>query len=141
MLLALVGILTAALACGGVPREPTGLGDGRGTGGQAGGGGSAQALIGTWRNVFIIRLEQDVQTSTTTWLFRADLTCQQTIVSESLAEGFPRTTVRDCLYAVVNTDVRVLYQGSAAPVVFSFGFVGLDPNRLVLSGIEFQRVG
>jgi hypothetical protein len=51
---------------------------------------------------------------TTTWRFDAGGSCRQTIVAESLAEGFPRTTERSC--------------------------IGFSPDRLVLDGYEYQRL-
>lgn len=79
--------------------------------GSSGGGGAAASLVGVW----------------------------QTIVTESLAEGFPRTTERACTWTVNGARVAISFVG-AGTLTFDFSFAGLSPDRLVLDGFEYQRL-
>jgi hypothetical protein len=103
-----------------------------------GGGGGNAALVGVWRTTVIIQVPGDVQTWTTTWEFDAAGACLQTIVVESLAEGFPRTTVRACTFVATGSDVAISFVG-AGTLTFAFSFAGFSPDRLVLDGFEYQR--
>ena len=93
-----------------------------------------------WRNVSMVQLPGDIQTWTTTWQFDEGGTCRQTIVTESLAEGFPRTTERTCTWTVSGSEVTIGFTG-AGTLTFEFSFAGFSPDRLVLDGFEYQRVG
>lgn len=102
-------------------------------------GSSAEAtLVGTWRTVVVVQVPDDVQTWTTVWRFDAGGTCRQTIVTESLAEGFPRTTERACTWTVSDVRIAVSFAGGGA-LAIEFSFAGLSPDRLVLDGFEYQR--
>jgi len=126
-------------ACSGEPLAPRvdQPGGGFGSGTSTGGGGSA-SLAGVWRSVVVIQVPGDLQTWTTTWRFDADGTCRQTVVTESLAEGFPRTTERACTFVVSGSDVIVSYVGGGT-LTFAFSFAGFSPDRLILDGFEYQR--
>lgn len=127
-------------ACGGDPAAPpSGLPQGGSGGAGSSGGGGDAALVGTWRTVLVLEVPGDLQTSTTTWRFDAAGTCRQTVVTESLAEGFPRTTVRDCTWSTNAGQVAIAFT-RAGTVTFDFSFAGLDPDRLVLDGFEYQRL-
>jgi hypothetical protein len=95
--------------------------------------------VGSWRSVTVIEVPGDLQTWTTTWRFDAAGTCDQTVVTESLAEGFPRTTERSCTWSVNDGQVIIAFLGGGA-LAFDFSFVGLSPDRLVLDGFEYQRL-
>jgi hypothetical protein len=127
-------------ACDGDPTAPaTGLpGSGNGAG-MGGGGGGSFALVGEWRTVLVIEVPGDLQTTTTTWRFDTGGDCRQTVVTESLAEGFPRTAARDCTWSTNGGEVAVSFVGGG-PVTFDFSFAALDPDRLVLDGFEYQRL-
>lgn len=86
----------------------------------------------------VIEVPGDMQTWTTTWEFAAAGTCRQTVVVESLAEGFPRTTVRTCTFGVSGGNVTIAFTG-AGTLTFAFSFAGFSPDRLVLDGFEYQR--
>lgn len=107
--------------------------------GSSGGGVTTAALVGTWRTVVVIEVPGDIQTWTTTWRFDADATCRQTIVTESLAEGFPRTTSRACTWTVNDGRVAISFPGGGT-LTFDFSFAGLSSDRLVLDGFEYQRL-
>jgi hypothetical protein len=106
--------------------------------GQAG-GISPSPLVGDWRTVVLLQVSDDLQRWTTTWRFDASGTCRQTIITESLAEGFPRTTERSCTYLTSVSDVTVTY-ADGATVTFDFSFAGFSPDRLVLDGYEYRRL-
>jgi hypothetical protein len=125
-------------ACGG---EPTGPrldrpGDGFGTGTS---GSSEAALVGEWETVVVIEVPGDLQTWTTTWRFDADGTCRRTIVTESLAEGFPRATVRTCTWTTAAGEITIAFTGGGA-LTFHYSFAGFSPDRLVLDGYEYHRL-
>jgi hypothetical protein len=96
-------------------------------------------LVGSWRSVTVIEVPGDIQTWTTTWVFDASGSCRQTVITESLAEGFPRTTERACAWAVNDGQVLVSFVGGGT-LAFDFSFAGLSPDRLILDGFEYQRL-
>jgi hypothetical protein len=107
--------------------------------GSSGSGGGAAALVGTWETIVVIQVPGDLQTWTTTWRFDADGTCRQTVVTESLAEGFPRTIERTCAWSTNGGEIAITFVGGGT-VVFDFSFAALSPDRLVLDGFEYQRL-
>jgi hypothetical protein len=128
--------------CGGEAVAPStaglpGGGGGLGPGSSAGGGTEA-TLVGTWRTVMVVEVPGDVQRWTTVWRFDAEGTCRQTVVTESLAEGFPRTTERACTWTVNDLQIAVGFAGGGT-LAIKFSFAGLSPDRLVLDGFEYQR--
>ena len=127
-------------ACDGHPTSPpTGQAGGGNDSGASGGGGGGSALVGSWQTVVLIEVPGDLQTWTTTWRFDPAGTCRQTVITESLAEGFPRTTERTCTWSTNSGEVAISYVGGGT-VTFDFSFAALDPNRLVLDGFEYQRL-
>jgi hypothetical protein len=131
LILLLAGCTGEALA----PRtDQPGGGFGTGTSG----GGGAASLVGVWRSVVVIEVPGDLQTWTTTWRFDADGACRQTVITESLAEGFPRTTERACTWAATGGEVTISFVGGGT-LTFDFSFAGFSPDRLVLDGFEYQR--
>ena len=132
--------LILSLACRGEPLAPsTGIPFPGGGSGQAG-GTSPSPLVGDWQTVVLIQVSGDLQRWTTTWRFDASGSCRQTIVTESLAEGFPRTTERSCTYRTNGSNVAVTY-ADGATLTFDFSFAGFSLDRLVLDGYEYQRLG
>lgn len=135
----LVGLTLGSLACEGSPvapradQPPDGLGRGTSDGGSAAG-----ALVGVWQTTVVVQVPGDLQTWTTTWEFDADQSCREIQVTESLAEGFPRTTDRACTWAASGTQMTVTFAGGGT-LVMQFSFAGLSPDRLVLDGFEYQR--
>ncbi len=127
-------------ACSGDPAgPPTGLPDGGNGAGADGGPVRSAALVGDWRAIVVIEVPGDLQTWTTTWHFAAAGDCHQTVVTESLAEGFPRTTERACRWSTNGGQVTIAFTG-AGTLTFAFSFAALDPDRLVLDGSEYQRL-
>lgn len=106
---------------------------------MSGGGSAGSALVGEWRTVIVLEVPGDIQTWTTTWRFDDAGTCRQILVTQSLAEGFPRTTDRTCTWTVNDGQVAVSFV-RAGTLTFAFSFAALDPNRLVLDGFEYQRL-
>jgi hypothetical protein len=141
----MAGLLTLSLllaGCGGEPVAPTaGLPGGGGGGlnpGSSSGGGAEATIVGTWRNAVVVEVPDDVQTWTTVWRFDAEGTCRHTVVTESLVEGFPRTTERACTWTVNDVQIAVSFAGGGS-LAIEFSFAGLSPDRLVLDGFEYQR--
>lgn len=127
------------LACSGDPTSLD-LDPGRDPGGGTSGGRNASAaLVGTWRTVVVVEVPGDIQTWTTTWTFDDEGTCGQTIVTESLAEGFPRTTDRACGYRVGDFELTVDFVGGGT-LILEYRFAGFSRNRLVLDGFEYERL-
>lgn len=111
------------------PPGPPAHGDGTGT----------NALIGDWKLVTVIPIGGDLQTTTVLWQLAADLTCRRTVTTLLVSEGIPRTTVRDCDYLPGINSVTVTFPGSL-PATFTVSFAAFDPDRLVLDGMEYERV-
>jgi hypothetical protein len=108
---------------------------GVGTGVNSGGNG-ASSLVGIWRTVVVVEVPGDIQTWTTTWQFDADGTCRQTVVTESVANGFPVTTDRPCTWTTNDGQVTISFVGGGT-VTFAFSLPA--PDRLALDGFEYQR--
>ncbi len=118
----------------------TGGGGGGGGGGPVGGGPSIpQALAGQWQNIVILQFVGDIQTVTTTWSFDLAGRCSKEVRSFSAIEGFPRTSTRDCTFqmAIVAIDVTFTDGGMAH---FPIQFPGTNGTRLVLGGVEFDKI-
>jgi hypothetical protein len=127
-------------ACNGDPTAPRMGAPGGGTdSGASDGGGGGSALVGTWQTALVIEVPGDLQTWTTTWRFDAEGTCRQTLVTESLAEGFPRTTERACTWTTGSGEVTISFVGGGTQTL-DFSFAAFDPDRLVLDGFEYQRL-
>lgn len=136
----LVSLTLLFAACSGDTMAPRTDQPGGGFGtGSSGGSSPTATLVGSWRAVTIIEVPGDIQTWTTTWRFDAAGTCLQTVITESLAEGFPRTTERSCTWSTNGGQVIVSFVGGGT-LAFDFSFAGLSPDRLVLDGFEYQRL-
>jgi hypothetical protein len=131
--------MLAACSADPVANTPeTGPIPGQNPGGASGPSGSA-TLAGTWRVQLVVQVPGDLQTWTTTWRFDADGSCHQTMVTESLAEGIPRTRDRDCSFTVNGSKVNITFTGGET-LSLEFSFAGFSPNRLVLDGFEYERL-
>jgi len=113
--------------------------------GSTGGGGSGTSpddvtLPGEWERFDVFQTDVDVVTTTTRWRFAADGTCRRTITTFSLVEGFPRSSARDCTWTTGVLDITITFLG-AESATFDLAFAGFDPNRLILDGFEYRRVG
>ena len=98
-----------------------------------------ELLVGSWRTVLVVEVPGDLQTWTTTWSFDADGSCHQRVVTESLAEGFPRVTDRDCTFVVHDFEIVITYVGGGT-VEFEYSFADFLPDRLIFGGFEYERV-
>lgn len=122
--------------------DPTGTGRLPGTDGTTGTSGTpsgAELLVGTWRNVLFIEVPGDLQTWTTTWRFDDGGICRRTAVTESLAEGFPRTSEQGCTYVAGDFELTIAFE-SGAVLEVEYGFEGFSPERLVLDGFKYERL-
>jgi len=98
-------------------------------------------VVGIWEVTIVTPLVDDILTERTVWEFGADLNCQQTIYSTLGSEGFTRVTRNYCTYLVVNFDIVVLFDDTLQEVTFPFDFADFDPDRLILDGFEYTRIG
>jgi hypothetical protein len=130
--------LLALAACSGEPLEPRVDQPGGNKSGSSTGGAST-TIVGGWQAVIVIEVPGDVQTWTTTWRFDTEGTCRETVIVESLAEGFPRTTDRTCTYTISGSSITISYTGGG-DVTSDFSFAGFSPDVLVLDGFEYQRI-
>ena len=87
----------------------------------------------------MVEVPGDLQTWTTTWHFDADGGCRQTVVTESVAEGFPRVTERGCTYAAGDFEITVRFGGGGV-LELEYAFADFSPDRLVLDGFEYERL-
>ena len=129
-------------ACSGDPvanTPETGPIPGRNPGGGTSSGSGSSTLVGTWRVQLVVEVPGDVQTWTTTWRFDADGSCHQTMVTESLVEGIPRTRDRDCSFRVNGPKLDITFTGGEM-LSLEYSFAGFSPNRLVLDGFEYERL-
>lgn len=134
---ALALALILGSACDGSARVPTGLGDRPEQPAQS---QSPSRLIGVWRSGAVVD-STGFQTQTTTWQFNADRTCSLLTTSGFSAAGTPTTTQRGCTYADRGTTVAVTFTDNGAVVTIAYQFPDPDFTRLVLNGVEFQKVG
>ena len=124
-----------------------GCGDGDPTGadrpgaptGTSGDESPAGRLVGTWRHETLVEVPGDIQAWSTTWRFDSDGGCLQTVVTQSLAEGFPRTSERPCTFLARDFVVTVSFTG-AGTLEFEYTFADFSTDRLVLDGLEYQRI-
>jgi hypothetical protein len=89
--------------------------------------------------VTVVEVPGDLQTWTATWRFDVEGTCHQTIETESLSEGIPRTAERSCTWTANASDVTITFDGGGQ-LTFGFSFADFSPDRLVLDGFEYQRI-
>ena len=140
----MVALALSAAGCSG--RDPTGaLAPSSPTpgvlGGAGGGGNASGAIVGSWQLVTVLRLPADVQTTTVTWRFDANGICSRAIQTLSLVEGVPRVTVRACREELSGSDLLITFEGDSAANRFSVAFAGFSPDRLLLDGFEYHRIG
>ncbi len=109
-------------------------------GGTSGGSVVPSALVGTWKNVIVIQLVDDIQTWTTIWRFDRTGTCRFLQTSFSLLEGFPRTDDRSCTFRVFGAEIEATFNGTAGKVTMPYDFAGFSPNRLKLEGLIYERI-
>ena len=132
-----LGLLLVMAACGGErslfapDHQPAGSGI----------PGRDPAVMGTWQVVLLISAETDLQTWTTTWQFAADGTCRFSRVIRSALEGQDRITVRPCSWRTANATIIVTYTDDATTALLPYRLAAFDPDRLVLEGVEYARVG
>ncbi len=60
-------------------------------------------------------------------------------MTRSVAEGFPRTSERPCTFVAGDFVVTVSFTG-AGTLAFDYTFAAFSPDRLVLDGLEYQRI-
>ena len=142
-IVALALVLAACDAEPTAPRDDGALPFGEGASGTGGGGNgpetSSGTIVGEWERFEAVAFDGDIVTTTINWLFDADGTCVRVITTISAIEGIPRTQIRECTWRIGPAEIT-LRLGTDAEATFSLAFGGFDPNRLILDGLEYQRV-
>ena len=145
MLLALTLVLGA---CEGAVRDPVGLGSGDGGGivvggggGGGGGGGASGPLVGSWETTFVIQTSTDIQRHTVTWTFSSNGSCGRVIQIYSVQADRTLTTSTDCTFRSGGGQVAVTYAGRSSAVTFSWTLENFSPDRLILDGVTYDRIG
>lgn len=137
----LVALVTALgvglLACAGQPFTPVGLGD---DDHQVVGGSRPSPLIGTWRVILLIDTANDLQRWTTRWTFLSSGKCHFSRTTESIAEGVPRTVDRDCAYLDRGTVAEVTWTDTRTSIALPYSVPLNSTTRLVIEGLEYERV-
>jgi hypothetical protein len=144
MLRTLLVLSAVALAgCEGAVRDPVGLGSGGGDGGTIGGGGNGgtSVLLGSWETTFIFRTSSDVQTHTVTWNFNAGGSCRRVVEIYSVLEDRTLVTGTNCTFISGGGQVAVTYEGRSSAVNFSYTLENFSPDRLILDGVIYDRIG
>ena len=142
LLLPLVLVLAVA-ACEGAVRDPVGLGNGGGGPlvGGGGGGGGGGVLLGTWQTHFLIQTSNDIQRHTVTWRFGSGGACRRVVEIYSTLEDQRLTTPVDCVFQSGNGQVAVTFEGRSSAVTFSWSLEHFSPDRLILDGVTYDRIG
>ena len=142
----MTALLALSLACDSGPAAPEldgSLPFGEGTTGTGAGGNgpgsSSGTIVGEWERFEAVAVNADIVTTTIHWLFDADGTCVRVITSMSANEGIPRSQIRECSWRIGPAEIT-LRLGTDPEATFPLEFGGFDPNRLILDGLEYQRV-
>jgi hypothetical protein len=148
MLRTLLLFLTLILAgCEGALRDPVGLGGGdgggvvTGGGGGGGGGGATGPLVGSWETTFVVQTSSDIQRHTVRWSFRSNGTCGRAVEIYSVFEDRTLTSSVSCTFQSGGGQVAITYEGRSSDVNFSWTLENFSPDRLILDGVVYDRVG
>jgi len=110
------------------------------TGGSRGTSSSPSALVGTWEAVIVIQAGDDVQEWRTRWTFNSNRTCHFTRTTISLAEGIPLTVDRECTYRDQNGTAEVTFTETGATQTLPYSSPDSSRERLIIEGVEYERV-
>ena len=97
-------------------------------------------LVGAWKTVLVIFLDEDVQTWTTVWRFESAGACRLVKTSFSLLEGFPRTDDRPCTFTVQGSEIVADFPATSQRMRMRWDLVGVSQDRLRLEGVDYERV-
>lgn len=129
-------------ACSGELRDPIGVSDPARP--PIARSDAAAPLIGAWRVVILIQVQYgfgyDLQQWTTTWQFNRESSCRFTRTTFSFVEGITRTVVRDCTFTATGSLLRVTFTETGITQELPYSFPAFNPDRLMLEGVEYQRV-
>ena len=136
-------------ACSSDQRDPVGLADppnNPGIGGGGGGGGDDGAIVldfvGTWENILIIPVDDDIQTSRTRWRFEADGDCLQSIETESALEGVIHFESNVCTWRADTFAelLNVTFTATSGTASFTYSFPTPGGQTLILSDLTFVLI-
>jgi hypothetical protein len=133
-----VGALLLALTACVTERDP--LGPVNGPTGGSGTNVSNNALVGEWEATILITAGGDVQTWVTSWIFRDDQTCTWHQEVTSVLEGITRERTRQCVWSSGGSLITITYLDNDTSEQLPFEFPAFDGTRLILQGIEFERI-
>ena len=102
---------------------------------------AASAVVGSWRRFDVLSADDsdDIVTQTTEWAFDSVGGCQRTITTLDAVEGIPRVNRRDCTWETGVQEIT-LHWSDGEVTTFSLTFAAFDPDRMVLDGLEYQRI-
>jgi hypothetical protein len=128
-----------AAGCGGEPRSPVGLFEpGERPSGRS---SSASPVVGAWQVTLLVSVQADLQEWTTRWQFDADRRCAFRRTTFSAVEGVRRTVERECTWVDRGGVLEVRYSDTGHTDRLPYSVPAFDTRRLVLEGVEYQRVG
>ena len=123
------------------PGAGAGLPFGEGTtGGGSGTGTITSPVVGEWERFQAIVVDGDIVTTTIHWVFDADGSCARSITTFSANEGIPRTQLRSCTWRPGTAEITIRL-GTDPENTFPLEFPGFDPDRMLLDGLEYRRIG
>jgi hypothetical protein len=141
---AVVALTLLLAACSAETTSPTTDGPPHGFPSGTSGGGqvnTSSAVVGTWRRFDVLSADSsaDIISQTTEWEFDSAGGCQRTITTFDAVEGFPRATSRDCTWETGVQEITLRWNDGEVNT-FSLTFAAFDPDRMVLDGLEYQRI-
>lgn len=125
-------------ACAGEPRDPIGILEPPDR--PSGRTGTSSQVVGTWRAVIVIAVGDDLQEWTTEWRFAPDRTCRFERDTLSLVEGVRRLVIRECTYVDRGNRVDVTYDDTDETESLPYEFPDLGTERLLIQGVEYERI-
>ena len=141
-------LILAVAACDGALRDPTGLAGGGGGGGLigggnggGGGGGGGSVLLGSWQTHFLIQTSNDIQRHSVSWTFNTGGSCQRVVEIYSTLQDQTLTTTVNCTFRSGGGQVDITYEGRSSAVTFSWTLEHFSPDRLILDGVTYDRIG
>jgi hypothetical protein len=98
-------------------------------------------VVGTWQTTIVLFVAGDLQEWVTRWRFDKDRRCGFERTTFSFVEGIPRTVARSCTYRDLGTVVEVRYDRTGDIQQLPYRFPDFSNRRLILEGVEYERIG
>jgi hypothetical protein len=97
--------------------------------------------VGSWETDFVIQTSNDVQRHTVTWTFSASGSCRRVVEIYSVLEDRTLTSAVNCSFRSGGGQVDITYEGRSSAVTFGWTLEHFSPDRLILDGVTYDRVG